>query len=102
AKEEGYKAGLNQVKEKVERFIKEMMNMSRTFKQIREEIVIKNEAIILSTMIGIIEKIIMEEYHGDIRIIKDMIMGVVKMTGEREDIEIRISKYDFDRIQAFS
>jgi len=102
AKESGYKAGLKVVKEKVEPFSEEMKQMAVNFRKIREELVIKNEEVILRTMIAIIEKVIMSDYQGNHKILREMISSVIKNTGEREDIEIRLSKYDYERMSKFS
>ena len=53
-------------------------------------------------IIMIVSKIVLSEYRGKKSVLKNMISGLIKMTGEREDVELRMNQHDYERVGQFS
>lgn len=102
AKEEGYNAGLAEIKKNVAPYEQEIVETAKNLRKVLEEIYVKKEALLINIIVSITEKIIMADYKKDINTLRSMISGIIKLTGEHEDIEVRLSKSDHERMSAFS
>lgn len=96
---EGFTKGYDEGKEESDALIKEANDIKRNYLREREEVLNSIEKNVIDLVLDITKKILNQKIDEDDDLIINLVLKGLESLNSREDIRIRVSKEDFDKVE---